>query len=82
MVFSKAVPEAFHITLFNGNRDNDRSKESQVFAKKVNTGRGATRFASNCEILILPTNTCGSSLPSLSRLPLKSVRQKALAWLY
>ena len=36
MAFSKAMSEAFCVTLFNGRRDNDESKEPQVFIGRVN----------------------------------------------
>ena len=29
------MPEAFRVTLFNGSRDNDRSKEPRVFIGRV-----------------------------------------------
>ena len=35
MTFSKAMPEAFWVTHFNGRRDNDRSKEPHVCTDRV-----------------------------------------------
>ena len=35
MAFSKAMPEAFPVTFFNGNRDNDEVKKPRVFLRGV-----------------------------------------------
>ena len=35
MAFSKAMPESFHVTLFNDSRDNDGCKELCVFIGRV-----------------------------------------------
>ena len=35
MAFTKAMPEAFRITLFNGSRDNDGNKVPRVFIGRV-----------------------------------------------
>ena len=42
MAFSKAMPEAFRITLFNGSRDNDGSKVPRVFIGRVSIARTIT----------------------------------------
>ena len=39
MAFSKAMPEAFHSTLFNGSHKNDESKEPCVFMGRVSTAQ-------------------------------------------
>ena len=39
MAFSKAMPEAFRVTLFNGSRDNDEVKKPRVFIRIVSVAQ-------------------------------------------
>ena len=39
MTFSKAMPEPFRVTLFNGNRDNDEVKKPRVFIRRVSVAQ-------------------------------------------
>ena len=39
MAFSKAMPEAFRVTLFNGSRDNDEVKKPRIFIRRVSVAQ-------------------------------------------
>ena len=59
IAFSKAMPEAFRVTLFNGSRDNDGTKEERVFIGRVSIAQLVANHlvlfllchVSNCQIV-------------------------------
>ena len=61
MAFSKAMTEAFRVTLFNGSRDNDEVKKPRSHIEKSDTNsfwHGFTENHLKKEIMVTKTRNC------------------------
>ena len=56
MAFSKAMPEAFHVILFNGSHDNEEAKSHAYLYAELSAAQLLAKQL--CVVLLCPVYTC------------------------